>query len=222
MRQRSSGLRGRSITWFGACLFLALGCSRDERTSKSTSPGDTAPVMLESTEALAGFSRVALAAPDAAAGTPSPAALRPKGTFYFRPTGSVLEWYVFADGLDSGRAYQVELHVDESAGYAVASLRADSSGRVGGHGTLDAFADRLCHRGDNSFPPPLSIAGPHEISVRIKDDGSPSGGNFLGRSLTSPSANAVPCTGNGDGSFEYRLFAQHAIQFRGDSTAGAR
>jgi hypothetical protein len=142
--------------------------------------------------------------------------------FYFRPAGSVFEWFAFAHGLRGGRAYQVELNVDGAAGYAIASARADSTGRLGTHGALEEFADRLCHRGDNSFTPPHSMAGPHEIDVRVKDDGSPSGGNLLGRSLTSPSANAVPCIGNGDGMFDYRLFSQHAIKFRGDSPASNR
>lgn len=221
-RHGSSRTRWRSMALLVASALSLCGCSHDDKGSKSTVPRDVAPALTENREALVGFDKVALVAADGATGTPSPDDRRPRGTFYFRPSGSVFEWFVFAQGLRGGRAYQVELNVDGTVGYAIASSTADSTGRLGAHGAFDEFADRLCHRGDDSYAPPHSMAGPHEIDVRVKDDGSPSGGNLLGRSLTSPSANGVPCIGNGDGSFAYRLFAQHAIQFRGDSPAGNR
>jgi hypothetical protein len=144
-----------------------------------------------------------------------PRANAPTGSFWYSADGRSLEWFIRAKHLESHRAYRLELDVDNRANYSVASLQADSTGQIVGHGALTAFTNKVCVGDDAESPQPLT--GRHDVRVSVKADGSPRGGTFRVSSPTSPS-NALPCSGNGDGSFEY-LLAQRGVIVLGEDTA---
>jgi hypothetical protein len=131
----------------------------------------------------------------------------PSGTFWSRTNGGELEWYAEALHLSPGRAYRLEVVVDDSAVFTIASVRTDPTGELGGYGALSSFRDVVCTGAGASSPFPVAQA--RSFFVRIKDDGSAVRGT-LGGGLTSPGA-GLPCTGNGDGRWDYRLLSRVAL-----------
>ncbi len=127
---------------------------------------------------------------------------RATGTFWYRAEQRMLGWVARAEPLPPLRHYRVELSVDGTANYAIASVRTDEAGRLAGSGLLTAFSDRACV-GDNADAP-RALVGHHQFRVAIKDDGAPNVGLLGGDSPTSTSLR-LPCSGNGDNQFTYRL-----------------
>lgn len=208
-----------------ALAAAAGACGSGER---STVPPDTstgAAVAATSAGDLdtssAGFASVALVEKDDRSFKAIPA--RPGGaggTFWYRVAASPatgmreLRWRVEAHGLDPERAYRVEMHADDGF-YSVASLRSDSAGTLRGGGTLDRFEDGTCVGADQSRPRPITDA--HTLGVAIKTDGAPNSGAQRSRSPTAAGGTELPCTGNGDGVFDYRLFEAAPIPLGGPS-----
>jgi hypothetical protein len=133
------------------------------------------------------------------------AALTASGTFSYLAERQMVQWVIRAQHLPPLRRYRIELAVDETARYAIASVRTDGDGRLAGSGLLTAFIDRACV-GDDAAPP-QALAGRHRFRVAIKDDGAPMVGLLGGASPTS-TALRLPCSGNGDNQFTYRLVQQ--------------
>lgn len=127
---------------------------------------------------------------------------RPTGTFWYLAERQVLQWVVRAEHLPPLRRFRVELAVDDASHYAIASVRTDGDGRLAGAGLLTAFVNRACV-GDDADPP-QPLIGHHRFRVAIKDDGAPMVGLLGGDSPTSTSLR-LPCSGNGDNLFTYRL-----------------
>jgi hypothetical protein len=148
---------------------------------------------------------------------------RPSGAFWYRlvtapgEASKHLEWFVRAQHLQPGRAFRVELSVDDAASYSVGSAHADPSGAITTHGVLSRFSDQFCV-GQRAVPRP--IAGAHSIGVSIKSDGSNISAS-LGPSVTDPTR-SLPCNGNGDGIFEYWLTARTPFQLGEPATDAAR
>lgn len=142
----------------------------------------------------------------------------PAGAFWYRfaspsdETSPALEWYVRAQHLTPTRAYRVELQVDDHATYAVGSARTDRFGELTIHGALSRFEDRYCV-GQPTVP--ISLTGQHLMSVRIKADGSGSGG---AGGVTDPER-MLDCDGNGDGVFNYWLVSRDEIRLGATQTA---
>ncbi len=156
----------------------------------------------------AGFDSIALVAYD---DTSADAA--PRGTVYYTPSGDNFEWYVRARNLEPGLRYRLELGVDDSLDYAAGSLLADGDGRAIGHGSMREFADRYCVGAVSD--PPVELAGRHTLAMRLKLDGSSPGESSSATSATGPASRPLPCTGNGDGRFDYELHEENRIPFDG-------
>ncbi len=162
--------------------------------------------------APAGFDSLALVAFGGADGQEGP-----RGTFYYTPSGDAFEWYVRATNLEPGVRYRVELNVDDSLDYAAASVLADGDGRVLGHGAMSQFTNRYCVGAVSD--PPIELSGPHVVAVRLKRDGSDPGESSSPSSATGPSSRPLPCTGNGDGRFDYELHERSKAPFTGTTSA---
>jgi hypothetical protein len=136
------------------------------------------------------------------------------GMFWFSHSGTTFDWRMSASGLTSGRAYRVQLSVDDQP-FDVASARADATGALIASGRLFAFMDQVCMGA--SQRPSLPLSGRHVIGVVVKSDGAPrSGGQSSGGGgLTGNSGSAASCSGNGDGDFGAALSELHDIQFSG-------
>ncbi|HEY9517492.1 MAG TPA: glycosyltransferase [Gemmatimonadaceae bacterium] len=158
----------------------------------------------------AGFSDIALLAVDSTSQSGAPG-----GVFWYSPSGSSFEWYLRANGLDPGLRYRVEVNVDDSLSYAIGSIAADAGGRLFGHGSTEAFADRYCVGAD--APSPIILQGKHRVGIRVKRDGSNPGESSRGGSTTGPSSRDLPCTGNGDDRFDYVLYEQKSAPFVGEA-----
>jgi hypothetical protein len=153
----------------------------------------------------AGFASLdLLPAPEVNGGDPDAS---PVGSFWYRFGDGGLEWFVRAQHLESGLAYRVELTVNNSARYSVASLRADAAGALVGHGSLPAFVNQTCVSVDADRSQPFSAD--EQMGVAIKTDGAPSSGG-QGVSPTSPEQ-TLPCSGNGDGRWVYVLLGRHDV-----------
>ena len=148
-----------------------------------------------------GFAAVSLVStgPASASGTRT-------GEVFYQPKGDHFEWFVNAQGFTPGSHYRVELNVDDSLNYAIGSIAANSQGQLLGFGVLSRFADRYCVGANGSPPAPLT--GPHWIGIRIKEDGSTPGDHSI-------TGSSLPCTGNGDGHFEYMMYEQRIVPFDG-------
>lgn len=179
-----------------------------DTASQVTNPADTSTV---------GFYKVTLVEKDGRTFNPLPPRPNgPAGTFWYRyattPDGAPqFQWRVLATGLDPRRAYRLEMHVDDSF-YSVASLQSDASGVLRGHGALDRFADRTCV-GPRQAPPQM-IDGATFIGVAIKNDGAPRTGAERGLFPVGVDGKSLPCSGNADGSFDYRLFEATPLKTR--------
>ncbi|HEY9478643.1 MAG TPA: glycosyltransferase [Gemmatimonadaceae bacterium] len=139
------------------------------------------------------------------------------GVFYYSPSGDSFEWYLRAEQLDPGVRYRLELNVDDSLNYAAGSVMADETGRALGHGELQEFADRYCVGAVST--PPMALAGEHAVAVRLKRDGSSPGESSAESSVTGPASRPLPCTGNGDGRFDYVLHEKKGAQFTGSANS---
>jgi hypothetical protein len=143
----------------------------------------------------------------------------PVGSFWYRflsppdETSAVFEWYVQAQHLGPNRAYRVELLVDDHTTYEIGNIRADRLGDLTVHGSLSRFEDRYCVA---QPAVPISLIGHHDISVRVKADGSGSGGGTGG--VVGPER-TLDCDGNGDGVFDYWLVSRGDIHLGGTQTA---
>jgi cellulose synthase/poly-beta-1,6-N-acetylglucosamine synthase-like glycosyltransferase len=160
----------------------------------------------------AGFEELPLVQKDRLFRIVPPEAGGAQGALWYRPAGEAFEWFVIGRGLPPDRAYRLLLKVDGTP-YAVASLTADPQGRLRGYGVLESFREQICVSAEE-FDPPRLLAGPHELYVWILDDGARSASGRTGL-LGAPTAEDLPCSGNGDGSFEPRLVEFSAIRFRG-------
>jgi cellulose synthase/poly-beta-1,6-N-acetylglucosamine synthase-like glycosyltransferase len=138
------------------------------------------------------------------------------GVFWYNSSGKSFEWFVHAERLRASRAYRVLLNVDRKT-YAVASLLSDPRGELKGYGSLDAFQELVCVR-HSEFDDETPIAGTHEIGVWIQDDGAKisRAGDASGLPM-KPVGRSVklPCTGNGDNSWDLRLTEAAAARFQG-------
>ncbi|MDQ6830973.1 MAG: hypothetical protein M3081_19085 [Gemmatimonadota bacterium] len=123
--------------------------------------------------------------------------------------GTVLDWHIDATGLDPRRAYRIEAHAD-SGFYSVARVRSDTAGALHAGGTLDRFADHTCVGLVPSAP--RAVAATRALGFAIKNDGAPEEGSGKTLSPTSAASASLPCSGNGDNSFEYRLFERTTIR----------
>lgn len=139
------------------------------------------------------------------------------GVFYYSPSGDSFEWYLRAEQLDPGVRYRLELNVDDSLNYAAGSVMADETGRALGHGELQEFADRYCVGAVST--PPMALAGEHAVAVRLKRDGSSPGESSAESSVTGPASRPLPCTGNGDGRFDYVLHEKNGAHFTGSANS---
>lgn len=165
--------------------------------------------------APAGFDSVALVSSDDADGATA-AENAPAGVFYYSPDGKVFEWYLNAHSLEPGVSYRLELNVDDSLSYAAGSVIADEGGRAMGHGELRVFADRYCVGDANT--PKIELSGEHTVAVRLKRDGSNPGEGSAEIKVTGPASRSLPCTGNGDGNFDYVLHEQKIASFTGSAS----
>jgi hypothetical protein len=192
--------RSRPLLSLIALLALpAAGCGSGDTRSPGAGPdvGLDASIAVPATRPQ-GFAAITLVpAQGVSASTGAPA-----GEFWYRTSNGALEWFIRAQHLTPGRMYRVEITADERANYAVASVRADASGALAGHGVLGAFTDRVCVGGEGSRPQLLSDV--RAFRVAIKDDGS----RESRASITAPGSD-LPCVGNGDGRWDYVL-VQHA------------
>jgi hypothetical protein len=166
--------------------------------------------------APAGFDSVLLV-PSKGADFTARAASGTGGVFYYSPGGDSFEWYLSARALEPGVRYRLELNVDDSLNYAAGSVMADENGRALGHGTLREFVDRYCVGAANA--PPIALSGEHTVAVRLKRDGSNPGESSAESSVTGPASRSLPCTGNGDGRFDYVLHEQKGAQFTGSANS---
>jgi hypothetical protein len=181
-------------------LLAAAGCGSGDAHSPGGGPdvGLDASITVPLTRPT-GFATVTLV-PAEGASTSQGA---PTGEFWYRTSNGALEWFIRAQHLTPGRMYRVEITADEQAHYAVASVRADASGGLAGHGVLGAFTDRVCVGGNVTRPQLLSDV--RAFRVAIKDDGS----REARTSITAP-GNDLPCVGNGDGKWDYVLVQRGA------------
>jgi cellulose synthase/poly-beta-1,6-N-acetylglucosamine synthase-like glycosyltransferase len=166
--------------------------------------------------APAGFDSVLLVASKHADGMAA-AASGPGGIFYYSPEGDSFEWYLSARALEPGVRYRLELNVDDSLNYAAGSVMADETGRALGHGTLREFVDRYCVGASSA--PPIALSPEHTVAVRLKRDGSSPGESSAESSVTGPASRPLPCTGNGDGRFDYVLHEQKGVEFTGSASS---
>ncbi|HEU4586147.1 MAG TPA: hypothetical protein VFR95_10375, partial [Gemmatimonadaceae bacterium] len=187
--------------------------------------GGSEPVLARSDSILesempprapAGFDSVLLVPSKQADGLVA-AANGPAGIFYYSPDGDAFEWYLSARSLEPGVRYRLELNVDDSLNYAAGSVMADEAGRVLGHGALGQFVDRYCVGAANT--PPIALSGEHTVAVRLKRDGSSPGESSAESSVTGPASRPLPCTGNGDGRFDYVLHEQKRAAFTGSASS---
>jgi cellulose synthase/poly-beta-1,6-N-acetylglucosamine synthase-like glycosyltransferase len=184
-----------------------LSCGGSDATLSRT---DT---ILESEmppRAPAGFDSLVLVGSNRAESAPDTLS-GPAGIFYYSPSGDSFEWYLSARSLDPGVRYRLELNVDDSLNYAAGSVVADETGRALGHGMLREFVDRYCVGAVST--PPIALSGEHTVAVRLKRDGSSPGESSAESSVTGPASRSLPCTGNGDGRFDYVLHEQKSAEF---------
>lgn len=165
-------------------------------------------------ERPAGFAEVGLVQKDPIRGIVTRDAGGAAGEFWYRPRGDVFDWFVQARGFTPDRAYRLLLNVD-GATYAISSMRADSGGDLRGYGSLDVFAERICVSAPE-LDPTLPLSGVHEIRVWIQDDGASA---ISARKRDLPTASRegqeLPCSGNGDGSYGFRLMEHSLVRFEG-------
>jgi hypothetical protein len=57
------------------------------------------------------------------------------------------------------------------------------------------------------------------VAVRLKRDGSSPGESSAESSVTGPASRPLPCTGNGDGRFDYVLHEQKGVEFTGSASS---
>jgi hypothetical protein len=57
------------------------------------------------------------------------------------------------------------------------------------------------------------------VAVRLKRDGSSPGESSAESSVTGPASRALPCTGNGDGRFDYVLHERRSAEFKGSASS---
>ena len=202
MRRASFALALPTIVLLAACGGSDTPPDHTADTAAAVAVPDTLP---------AGFSGLDLL-PAASVSDPSAS---PPGSFWFRLADGALEWYVRAQQLAPGRAYRLELTTDGQERYAVASLRADASGAIAGHGVLTELADQVCVGGEANAPRELAQA--QVLRVAIKTDGSSPSASGTS-SLTSP-GNRLPCAGNGDNRWDYVLLGRRDVALAGDSAA---
>jgi hypothetical protein len=183
---------------------FAAGCGSGDTRSTSGGPdvGLDAAMAVPATRP-SGFTAVMLVpAEQASAGQATPS-----GEFWYSTSNGALEWYLRAQHLAGNRMYRVEITTDESARYAIASVRADASGSIAAHGVLGSFTNRVCVGDDASRPQFLNEA--REFRVALKDDGS----RATSPSITAPGGD-LPCVGNGDGKWDYVLVQNVAARLR--------
>ncbi|MBX6331193.1 MAG: hypothetical protein IRY91_05040 [Gemmatimonadaceae bacterium] len=202
-------MRRASLALTLAAVMLLAACGTDDTPPGSAT--DTAAAVVVPDTLSPGFSRLDLL-PAASVSDPS---VPPPGSFWFRLDDGALEWYVRARQLTPARAYRVELATDGQERYAVASLRADASGAIAGHGVLTEFADQVCVGGEANAP--RALAQVQVLRVAIKTDGSSPSASGTSP-LTAP-GNHLPCAGNGDNRWDYVLFGRHDVALAGDSAA---
>ncbi|MFN2433618.1 MAG: glycosyltransferase [Gemmatimonadota bacterium] len=214
-KPKDRGGNASSTATLVLALALLQGCDSGPRQTAET------PERLAELQRVAfpserpdGFEELALVQKDAALRVVAPEHGRPAGGFWFRPSARTFDWYVWAEGLAPVRAYRVLLAADDRT-YAVASFWSTAAGSLRGYGSLESFREGVCVSRED-FDPPTRLRGEHDIRVWIQEDGSESaaaaGGSDL---LTRGAAEALPCGGNGDGSWDLLLVELAPARFEG-------
>ena len=193
------------VRWVAACALAAVaacGQERDQAGAAARSPATS----QDPSERPPGYGEVLLVAanPDARFG-----AAGPTGRVWYREVDGAFTWYLRASGLEAGRAYRVEMATSDPGkqSYAVGSSRTDAEGTLTAHGVERALENHYCV--DATAGVPEAMGRVRQLTIAVKDDGSP-GGQSMGSPTSS--AGSLPCSGNGDNDFTYRLYSVGTLQ----------
>lgn len=195
-------------------IALLLHCGRDAAVPPANARAvRSAEVESELASGTPGVDSVLLVAKDDRFGLVPAGSDVPVGVFWYLPSGDTFAWRLSASHLPPRRAYRVQLTVDGRP-YDIASARADDGGALDASGRLLAFADGVCM--GSTYQPRVPITGTHVIQIGVKDDGAARSGNDPSGAPTSAGGPPLPCTGNGDGQFGFRLLEMESIHFSGN------
>ncbi len=135
------------------------------------------------------------------------------GKVTYNLSGSTFNFDLKAKKLEPNRKYRIDfivtVTVDDkttSTYYSIASVASDHRGTIRYAAELSQFAEAVCVNGEFDEPTPIQSGRTYEIKIHVKYDGSPPSGE----------SGDLPCSGEGDGNFDYVLFEFLPLTFTGE------